>query len=105
MNLSKNQLIRILLFIFVTLCSNNNNFVVVVDATTASSGSSSSRNNDEDDPKKVVEKWISQAREQYKALPDQGRFASGAVVGFGASKIAVNSAVKFVKLAGAAFIA
>ena len=103
MNFSKNQLIRILLFVFATICLNSNN-LAVVDAT-ASSSSSSSRNNDDDDPKKIVGKWISQAREQYKALPDQGKFCSGAVVGFGASKIAVNSAVKFVKLAGAAFIA
>jgi hypothetical protein len=100
MNFSKNQLTRILLFVFATICLNSNN-VAVVDATASSS---SSRNND-DDPKKIVEKWILQAREQYKALPDQGKFCSGAVVGFGASKIAVNSAVKFVKLAGAAFIA
>lgn len=98
MNYSKNQLIRIFLFIVFTLCyscSKNN----VVDAT------GSNRNNDEEDPKKIVERWISQARNQYKALPDQGKFATGAVVGFGASKIAVNSAVKFVKIAGAAFIA
>jgi hypothetical protein len=101
MNFLKNQLIRILLFVFATICLNSN-ILAVVDATASSS--SSSRNND-DDPKKIVEKWISQAREQYKALPDQGKFCSGAVVGFGASKIAVNSAVKFVKLAGAAFIA
>ena len=103
MNFSKYQLIRIVFLIFATICFNSNN-LAVVDAT-ASSSSSSSTNNDDDDPRKIVEKWIAQAREQYQTLPDQGKFCTGAVVGFGASKIAVNSAVKFVKLAGAAFIA
>ena len=103
MNFSKYQLIRIVFLIFATICFNSNN-LAVVDAT-ASSSSSSSTNNNDDDPRKIVEKWIAQAREQYQTLPDQGKFCTGAVVGFGASKIAVNSAVKFVKLAGAAFIA
>ena len=103
MNFSKYQLIRIVFLIFATICLNSNN-LAVVDAT-ASSSSSSSTNNNDDDPRKIVEKWIAQAREQYQTLPDQGKFCTGAVVGFGASKIAVNSAVKFVKLAGAAFIA
>ena len=103
MDFSKYQLIRIVFLIFATICFNSNN-LAVVDAT-ASSSSSSSTNNNDDDPRKIVEKWIAQAREQYQTLPDQGKFCTGAVVGFGASKIAVNSAVKFVKLAGAAFIA
>ena len=98
MNFSKYQLIRIVFLIFATICFNSNNLAVA-------SSSSSSTNNDDDDPRKIVEKWIAQAREQYQTLPDQGKFCTGAVVGFGASKIAVNSAVKFVKLAGAAFIA
>mmetsp|Transcript_17663 Transcript_17663/g.19127 ORF Transcript_17663/g.19127 Transcript_17663/m.19127 type:complete len:172 (-) Transcript_17663:259-774(-) len=97
MNSSKNQLIRIFLFIFVTICfsCSKNNFV----------DAGSNTNNDNEDPKKIIERWISQARNQYETLPDQGKFASGAVLGFGASKVAVNSAVKFVKIAGAAFIA
>ena len=104
MNFSKYQLIRIVFLIFATICLNSNN-LAVVDATASSSSSSSSTNNNDDDPRKIVEKWIAQARKQYQTLPDQGKFCTGAVVGFGASKIAVNSAVKFVKLAGAAFIA
>lgn len=38
-------------------------------------------------------------------MPDKGKFATGAVVGFGASRIAIKSAVGVVKVAGAAFIA
>ena len=49
--------------------------------------------------------WFKQAKKNYESLPDQGKFATGAVCGFGASKLVVNSAVKFVKFAGAAFIA
>jgi hypothetical protein len=52
-----------------------------------------------------LKKWTKQAREQYEQLPEQGKFATGAIAGFGASKLVVNSAVKFVKIAGAAFIA
>jgi len=57
------------------------------------------------DPKQILEKWVSAARSQYDTLPDQGKFATGALVGFTTSKVAVNSAVKFVKIAGAAFVA
>ena len=105
MNFSKYQLIRIVFLSFATICLNSNNLAVVDATASSSSSSSSSTNNDDDDPRKIVEKWIAQAREQYQTLPDQGKFCTGAIVGFGASKIAVNSAVKFVKLAGAAFIA
>ncbi|KAG7337080.1 hypothetical protein IV203_008176 [Nitzschia inconspicua] len=59
----------------------------------------------DDDTFGDVKKWYNQAKESYENLPDQGKFATGAVCGFGASKVVVNSAVKFVKLAGAAFIA
>ncbi|VEU33554.1 unnamed protein product [Pseudo-nitzschia multistriata] len=65
----------------------------------------SSSKSDDVDPKKILEKWVSTAREQYNGLPDQGKFATGAVVGFTTSKVVVNSAVKFVKVAGAAFVA
>jgi hypothetical protein len=35
--------------------------------------------------------WFAQAKESYENLPDQGKFATGAVCGFGASKLVVNS--------------
>eukprot|EP00562_Extubocellulus_spinifer_P007479 CAMPEP_0178505422 /NCGR_PEP_ID=MMETSP0696-20121128/19121_1 /TAXON_ID=265572 /ORGANISM="Extubocellulus spinifer, Strain CCMP396" /LENGTH=142 /DNA_ID=CAMNT_0020134729 /DNA_START=81 /DNA_END=509 /DNA_ORIENTATION=- len=44
-------------------------------------------------------------RDQYDSLPPKGKFATGAVVGFVGAKIAVGSAVKAAKVAGAAFIA
>jgi hypothetical protein len=56
---------------------------------------------EESDPRN----WFKQVKKNYDNLPDQGKFATGAICGFGASKLVVNSAVKFVKLAGAAFIA
>ena len=91
MNSLKKKLIPVLLFIFITFCCPN-----IVDA-------SSERN--ENDPKEIAQKWVLRAREQYEGLTDQGKFATGAVVGFTSSKLAVNSAVKFVKIAGAAFVA
>ena len=91
MNSLKKQLIPVLLFIYITFCCPN-----IVDA-------SSDKN--EDDRKEIIQKWVSSAREQYEALPDQGKFATGAVIGYSTSKLAVNSAVKFVKIAGAAFVA
>mmetsp|Transcript_22767 Transcript_22767/g.49534 ORF Transcript_22767/g.49534 Transcript_22767/m.49534 type:complete len:171 (+) Transcript_22767:155-667(+) len=96
MNSLKKRLIPILLFVCITFfCSQS----VCVDAA------SSSSSGDAIDPKEILEKWVSSAREQYENLPDQGKFATAAVVGFTTSKVAVNSAVKFVKIAGAAFVA
>ena len=57
------------------------------------------------DPTEILQQWVSQARTQYDNLPDQGKFATGAVVGYTTSKLAVRSAVKFVKIAGATFVA
>ena len=51
------------------------------------------------------ENVLSYLREKYDDLPEKGKFATGAVVGFGASRIAIKSAVGVVKVAGAAFIA
>jgi hypothetical protein len=53
----------------------------------------------------IVQSYMEQLRDQYEKLPDQGKFATGSVVGFGASKMVVKSAVTFVKVAGAAFVA
>ena len=53
----------------------------------------------------ILQKWAKNARNQYDKLPDQGKFATGAVVGYTTSKVVVKSAVKFVKIAGAAFVA
>jgi len=57
------------------------------------------------DPTEILQQWVSAARQQYGNLPDQGKFATGAVVGYTTSKIAVRSAVRFVKIAGATFVA
>jgi hypothetical protein len=38
-----------------------------------------------------VNKWYKQAKENYENLPDHGKFATGAVCGYGASKLVVNS--------------
>lgn len=43
-------------------------------------------------------------KESYDSLPDAGKFATGAVAGFGATRFTVNKVVTVVKLAGAAFI-
>lgn len=94
MNFLNKRLIPILLFVCIALISPNANGV-----TAASSGSN------DVDAKEILEKWISVARNQYDNLPDQGKFATGAVVGFTSSKVAVNSAVRFVKIAGATFVA
>lgn len=57
------------------------------------------------DPTEILQQWVHAARQQYENLPDQGKFATGAVVGYTTSKIAVRSAVRFVKIAGATFVA
>lgn len=54
-----------------------------------------------DDGKNV----FSYLREKYDELPEKGKFATGAVLGFGGSRVAIKSAVTVVKVAGAAFIA
>ena len=86
----KGKLIPLLLFFFVSCCCPN-----------VSKASSTVEN----DPTQLIQNWLSNARSQYEKLPDQGKFATGAVVGFTTSKLAVRSAVKFVKIAGAAFVA
>jgi hypothetical protein len=43
------------------------------------------------DDQNPVKKWVAQAREQYEQLPDEGKFSTGAFVGFGASKMVVKS--------------
>jgi hypothetical protein len=48
---------------------------------------------------------LSYLREKYDEMPEKGKFATGAAVGFGSSRIAIKSAVGVVKVAGAAFIA
>ena len=48
---------------------------------------------------------FSYLREKYDELPENGKFATGALVGFGGSRVAIKSAVSVVKVAGAAFIA
>eukprot|EP00529_Nitzschia_sp_RCC80_P041994 CAMPEP_0113456654 /NCGR_PEP_ID=MMETSP0014_2-20120614/9000_1 /TAXON_ID=2857 /ORGANISM="Nitzschia sp." /LENGTH=177 /DNA_ID=CAMNT_0000348117 /DNA_START=52 /DNA_END=588 /DNA_ORIENTATION=- /assembly_acc=CAM_ASM_000159 len=49
--------------------------------------------------------YLKQLREKYEAMPDQGKFVTGAVVGYGGSKLVTKSAVTVVKVAGAAFVA
>ena len=44
-------------------------------------------------------------RQKYDDLPEKGKFATGAVAGFGVSRVAIKSAVGVVKVAGAAFVA
>ena len=91
----KKQL-KTLVYLFILIafccCSNNN-----VDATDTNEGGR--------DPKEIANELFSQARDQYDALPDGGKFASAALVGFGISKLAVNSAMKIVKIAAVAFVA
>lgn len=75
----------------------------VVDARASSK---TNRNNNEvNDLKVFVENWIARVRDQYDAFPDKGKLVTGFSVGFGTSKLVVRSAVKFVKLAGAVFVA
>lgn len=52
----------------------------------------------------VVEDVGAAAASAYQKLPPPGRFAVGAGVGFVGSRVAVNTAVSAVKVAGAAFI-
>lgn len=47
---------------------------------------------------------LSSLKESYDNLPDAGKFATGAVAGFGVTRFTVNKVVTVVKLAGAAFI-
>ena len=44
-------------------------------------------------------------KQKYDDLPDNGKLATGAVAGFGVSRVAIKSAVTVVKVAGAAFVA
>jgi hypothetical protein len=87
MNYLKRKLIPLLLFFVATSCC-----PTVANAI-------------ENDPTEILQNWLSTARKHYDKLPEQGKFATGAVVGFTTSKVAVRSAVKFVKIAGAAFVA
>jgi hypothetical protein len=48
--------------------------------------------------------FLKSLREKYDALPESGKFATGACIGFGGSRLAVKSAVSVVKIAGAAFV-
>lgn len=48
---------------------------------------------------------LSHLRQKYDELPEKGKFAAGALVGFSGSRIAIKSAVTVVKVAGAAFVA
>jgi hypothetical protein len=52
---------------------------------------SSTVNAFDDDTASSVKKWYQQAKENYENLPDHGKFATGAVCGYGASKLVVNS--------------
>jgi hypothetical protein len=45
----------------------------------------------DDDTATTTEKWYKQAKENYESLPDHGKFATGAVCGYGASKLVVGS--------------
>ena len=58
-----------------------------------------------DEDKTTLKVYIAQIRDEYEKFPDKGKFVTGAVIGFGASKMVVKSAVTFVKVAGAAFVA
>ena len=44
-------------------------------------------------------------KKSYDELPEAGKFATGAVAGFGVTRFTVNKVVSVVKIAGAAFIA
>lgn len=44
-------------------------------------------------------------KKMYEDLPDQGKFVTGAVVGYAGSRFAVRSATAVVKVAGAVFVA
>jgi N12 class adenine-specific DNA methylase len=90
------QKLRFLLVVSMTILLNNSSVMM-----TFANEDNESKNSNQN----TLKKWASQAREQYDQLPEQGKFATGAIAGFGASKLVVNSAVKFVKIAGAAFIA
>lgn len=48
---------------------------------------------------------FSYLKEKYDEMPEKGRFAAGAVVGFVGSRVAIKSAVSVIKVAGAAYIA
>lgn len=53
----------------------------------------------------ALPQYLKQLREKYDDLPDQGKFVTGAVIGYGSSKFVTKSAVTVVKFAGAAFVA
>ena len=99
MNSFKKQLILVYLFIAIALCCCSNNNVA------AATDSSNESEDDGENLKGTANKLVAQAREQYEALPDHGKFASGAVIGFGTSRLAVKSVEKIVKIGGAAFVA
>lgn len=44
-------------------------------------------------------------KQKYDELPENGKLATGAVAGYGMSRVAIKSAVTVVKVAGAAFVA
>ncbi|CAJ1966896.1 unnamed protein product [Cylindrotheca closterium] len=44
-------------------------------------------------------------KKKYDDLPENGKLATGAVAGYGVSRVAIKSAVTVVKVAGAAFVA
>ena len=58
----------------------------------------------DDELKGQVNSLVKSLRSKYDGLPQSGKFATGAAVGFGTSRVAVKGAVSFVKIAGAAFV-
>lgn len=54
---------------------------------------------------RTVDAAAASLKEKYDSLPPKGKFATGAFVGFVGAKAFVGSAVKAIKIGGAAFVA
>lgn len=59
---------------------------------------------EEEDASQVSSSPLKLIQEKYDGLPDKGKLAAGAAVGFVGSRVVLNSAMGAIKVAGVAFI-
>ena len=58
-----------------------------------------------DDIKSPIESITVPLKQQFDALPPKGKFATGAFVGFAATRVAIKTTTGILKIAGATFVA
>jgi hypothetical protein len=75
--------------------------LLLVAGAARAAAAASGREGDRADP----DSWWDDVAQRYRGMSPRGQFAAGAAVGFVGARLAVSTAVTFVKVAGAAFVA